>query len=709
MSGLSFSGYVSEHLFLWGNALLHSPDRGRTMEYLLDYDSEAEILLFLVGQDASFAFLNSANEIWYGYISTRIYMKKLRPSVGWDAAYLSGQQIYPTATATTISLFYDSWGMLYELVAFDNSSGAQIERRHINTGAILAYNSYVEGKREMENIEIGLNDEHGDGSVHYQTQSVTPLVECQCPYESIVYDIEQVFHYERTESYFLGAPQLRDSTGGHWNTSLVVYQAIVHFLLSERTAHHTLQKNELAQASHSPFRWWHEDTKAFSAFHEYLFRNNQIESGIHIDPGSYFLYRPDHSCSRPVLPHTVFLDKHDMFRFDVYLRVGLLDINMDLDDLRISLEVSDENILAVETQRWMYPLNSTIRYEVILVDQGALVHQSGPGSSLYPTSVLLQVWHSSSSCFTPDQITSEPEGIHSMDVMLGCPPGRKLVFDLKLSIENLNEQFIYDCPIKTEGRPCLHYHHDFRPLFKLVDFTTGEATLFTGMYTLVVLGGSYISADDITIFSPEKQEKYNNFNKQGQRIWKPIEKESISAGNESTPVYSHTHNGVTWICEQHSPCADVPMLNFPYSPEYYFLIEMSTLGVDTESTYCHYSLQFVVHVHGMDISGNKALVIVAWSFFASVLMVAIFIICNYDNKKLWRRIRSTCQTTDPRVKVVPVASDSSEEVELEVHYREGLNYHPADPSTTSTVIETLLTNDEDYPELPKSGKLMSTC
>ncbi|XP_071508413.1 cation channel sperm-associated protein subunit gamma 1-like [Diadema antillarum] len=609
------------------------PDRGRTMQYLLDYDSEAEILLFLVGQDASFALLNSANE----------------------------------------------------LIAFDNSSGAHIERRHINTGAILAYNSYVEGKQEMENTEIGLNDEHGDGSVHYQTQSVAPLVEYQCPYESIVYDIQQVFHYERTESYFLGAPQLRDSTGGHWNTSLMVYQAI-----------------ELAQASHSPFRWWQEDTEAFSAFHQYLFQNNQIESGIHIDPGSYFLHLPDHSGSRPVLPHTVFLDKHDVFRFDVYLRVGLLDINMDLDDLRISLEVSDETILAVETQRWMYPLNSTIRYEVILADQGALVHQSGPGSSLYPTSVLLQVWHSSSSCFTPDQITSEPEGIHSMDVMLGCPPGRKLVFDLKLSIESLNEQFIYDCPIKMEGRPCLHYHHDFRPLFKLVDFTTGEATLFTGMYTLMVLGGSYISTNDITIFSPENQEKYNNFNKQGQRIWKPIEKESISAGNESTPVYSHTHNGVTWICEQHSPCADVPMLNFPYSPEYYFLIEMSTLGVDTESTYCHYSLQFVVHVHGMDISGNKALVIVAWSFFASVLMVAIFIICNYDNKKLWRRIRSTCQTTDPRVKVVPVASDSSEEVELEVHYREGLNYHPADTSTTSTVIETLLTNDEDYPELPKS-------
>ncbi|XP_030855182.1 cation channel sperm-associated protein subunit gamma 1-like [Strongylocentrotus purpuratus] len=285
-----------------------------------------------------------------------------------------------------------------------------------------------------------------------------------------------------------------------------------------------------------------------------------------------------------------------------------------------------------------------------------------------------------------------------MDIMLGCPPGRKLVFDLQLSIDVLQTTFYYDCPIVKENRPCLHYHDAFRPMFKVVDFTTGEASLFEGLYTLTVLGGSHSSEEDIVLFTPEEQQRYNNLDISGSRILQPVKVESII--NDSIPVYSLHNNTIKWVCKGGSPCSDVPPSKLLRSPEYYFLIEMSNHGVDTDSTYCQYDLQFVVHVHGMDIGSKSAVLIVVWSFVVTILVVCLFIVCNYKERRLWNRLKASCTRRDRTRRVVPVSSDSSEEIELEVHYREGIAHRPIGLSTTSTVIERLVKNDEDYYGFP---------
>ena len=62
-----------------------------------------------------------------------------------------------------------------------------------------------------------------------------------------------------------------------------------------------------------------------------------------------------------------------------------------------------------------------------------------------------------------------------------------------------------------------------------------------------------------------------------------------------------------------------------------------------------------------------------WSFVVSFLFVALFMFCNYDNHKMWKKFKTACR----RAKVEPVRSDSSEEIELNVHYQDGFYQRPA--------------------------------
>nr|XP_054758511.1 uncharacterized protein LOC129264628 [Lytechinus pictus] len=938
LTGLTFSGYVSKHLFFWGNSILHSPDNGKTVYVLLEYTSDSAISIFVVGKDPSFALLNEDQEIWYGEIGDNVYLKKLRPSPGWGRMLrLTGQQLADPShdVFVTISVYYDAWGTLYEFIAYRSSNETDLMRRRIDPGEILANSMYAYAAVELEHDHEGGGGGHGGGGDHgggghggghgeeeeeeegdhhgeeeeeeegdhhgeeeeeeeedhhgeeeeeeeehhgeeeeeeeeehhgeeeeeeeeeeehhgeeeeeeeegeehgeeeeeeeeehhgeeeeeeeeeehhgeeeeeeeeeeehhgeeeeeeeegeehgeeeeeeedehhgeeeeeeeeehhgeeeeeeeeedhhgeeeeeeeeedhhgeeeeeeeedhhgeeeeeeedhhgeeeggHEEEEghdegddegrMSPLLEYECPYSQVNFENLGSFLFERRERYYLAAPQLAESNR-HTEKSLMIYQVIVHHLLEQKDDLQTVKDNEIAEVSHNPFRRWYGETDTYRDFHQYLFRNKDMESSIHIDPYAYHLQPYGNTPEdTKTLPSTIYLDKNEIFEFAISLEISISHGSVDIENLQALVEVSNDELLGIDAHFFKYKLNNTIRYEVTLYDKGALEFQAGPGVDLYPASMLIHVWHSTFSCFIKEGDIFKPEGIYTMDVMLGCPPGRKLVFDLQTSIDILEKRFYYDCPITTENRPCLHYHDVFRPMFKVVDFTTGEASLFTGQYTLKVLGGSDLSEKDIVLFTPEQQQKFNDLDINGARIWQPVDMESII--NDSTPVYSHQSNSIQWICQRGSPCSDVfPSSKRLYSPEYYFLIEMTNYRVDTDSTYCQYDLQFVVHVHGMAIGSKSAVIIVVWSFVGTILAVGVFIACNFNERWLWHSLTSPCTGHEHPSKVVPVSSDSSEEVELAVHYQEGSEERPTGFSTTSTVIESLVRNDEDYHGFP---------
>ena len=50
--------------------------------------------------------------------------------------------------------------------------------------------------------------------------------------------------------------------------------------------------------------------------------------------------------------------------------------------------------------------------------------------------------------------------------------------------------------------------------------------------------------------------------------------------------------------------------------------------------------------------------------------------CNYDNRKMWKRVKAACRPSKKK-EVERVSSDSSEEIELNVHYQDSFYQRPA--------------------------------
>ncbi|XP_030854348.1 uncharacterized protein LOC105445327 [Strongylocentrotus purpuratus] len=410
LTGLTFSGYVSKHLFFWGNSILHSPDNGKTVFVLLEYTSQAAISLFVVGKDPSFALLNTHQEIWYGEIGDNVYLKKLRPSPGWGRMLrLTGQQLEdPSLDSVTVSIYFDSWGTLYEFIAYGSSNQTKLRRRRIDQGEILANSVYSFAMEELQHEHEG--GDHGGEEMIY-LPSVSPLLDYECPYSQVNFENLRSIPFERRERYFLSAPQLAESDK-HTEKSLMIYQVIVHHLLSEKEDLQTIKDNEIAEVTHNPFRKWYGEMDTLRYFYQYLFQNKNLQSGIHIDPDAYYLQpfgnTPEDT---KTLPSTIYLDKHEVFEFAISLELGLTHSSVEIEDLYALVEVSNDDVLGINTHYFEYRLNNTIRYEVTLSDKGALELQASPGVDLYPASVLIHVWHSTFSCFIKEGDIFKPESL----------------------------------------------------------------------------------------------------------------------------------------------------------------------------------------------------------------------------------------------------------------------------------------------------------
>ncbi|XP_072030459.1 cation channel sperm-associated protein subunit gamma 1-like [Amphiura filiformis] len=62
ITGLTFIGLVSQHLFMWGNYLLYSSDGGVSIFLLTQYTSSSQILSLSVSHTNAFAFINDFQE-----------------------------------------------------------------------------------------------------------------------------------------------------------------------------------------------------------------------------------------------------------------------------------------------------------------------------------------------------------------------------------------------------------------------------------------------------------------------------------------------------------------------------------------------------------------------------------------------------------------------------------------------------------------------
>ncbi|XP_032179261.1 cation channel sperm-associated protein subunit gamma isoform X8 [Mustela erminea] len=89
--------------------------------------------------------------------------------------------------------------------------------------------------------------------------------------------------------------------------------------------------------------------------------------------------------------------------------------------------------------------------------------------------------------------------------------------------------------------------------------------------------------------------------------------------------FQNTHRGLhMWLCLENSPCHDT-IPHSIFAPEFFFKVLVSNRGVD-KSTYCDHQLIFLLHIHGLPLSAERALFILMVSFIVFIGLVSLYII-----------------------------------------------------------------------------------
>lgn len=266
-------------------------------------------------------------------------------------------------------------------------------------------------------------------------------------------------------------------------------------------------------------------------------------------------------------------------------------------------------------------------------DGGVKLPQYRPGEGLTPASLRIQIWNSGLSCSTSYGSRGSLQGSYAMAVLLGCPAGRKLVFDPEASKAATGKEH-FCSPV--HGVPCFYFYRDFLPVFKIVDLATGQINQFHGKYGLKIVGGGP-SYDSITGYSQEQQTKYNSktTSSMASLIWASKLK---TLGDN--PVFDSKTNGISWLCGTQSPCADIGP-NFPGNAEYYFKLEFSNRMVDADSSNCDFTIRFLIRVHGLPPgSFNPSSVIVLSCIGILATLILTFYLLKRQDAKLWRQLKS---------------------------------------------------------------------
>ncbi|XP_071963930.1 cation channel sperm-associated protein subunit gamma 1-like [Antedon mediterranea] len=680
---LSLTTYQSTHMFIWGSVILHSNDLGRTIRQLNQYTSISNITLFVSSPNTPhFAILNQLNEVWYGLIGDNVSLMKLKPSSGWSLVHSLANNYHSKElwdVSSTVSIFYDSETVLHELVLFENNGVLYLESHVIPIGRILQHHEF------LENLQLFPVDRSKPTPIVYQSR---------CPFTELSFVYHNRAKYERLEWFQFNAPHLAWQSQIHTADSVKVYQGIVQQMTLQN------EQNLLQPYSHTdPFAKWLSRRQDNTLYNDYMFRNKLLTYGVHVSPTEYKkLYDQDDIMSDQ-LPRRIFLDLFDSYTFSLVLAIDKSELTVfrNLENLRVSVSLSNYSLVHVHTDRQTSYVNNTVTYEITLMDQGQIQHQEAPGQHHHPVTMLLQVWNSNFKCVNPYTVDNDaPQGTYSMSVKLGCPPALKLVFDMASTLEQLvtMHQKPYDCAHPQPDMHCFYYDHPFHPVFKLVDLATGNSTNFTSDYTLTVIGGSETSIDDIKMFSTQDILRHNSQENAGSLIWIPLDEES--RGDGSIPIFSHLHNGIVWRCQDESPCSNVPV-QFPFSPEYYFLIEVSNWDVGKETTNCGYKIQFIIKVHGLQISFYRSLRIMGFTFLVLILTCGLYLWCKEDDWKNWKCISNVIFSKNV---VIPVVEESSSSI---LHVDDSSQESDAESSSSEHLMEVVEGNPEILKMITPSG------
>ncbi|ELV13956.1 Cation channel sperm-associated protein subunit gamma, partial [Tupaia chinensis] len=592
--GLSYNPY-SSLLFIWGNFLLLSYD-SEDFIYLADFPKEQFIKYLVSSFRGDMVIVTENEEIWYYQESSyRVY--QLFPSKGWEV-HLSLQLMHQSSeyasNTTMLTLFYED-SELYQLVYLQDGSEGRLTKRLLPVEKILSY-------QQLEN-HYQLKQQG-----NYSALTFTNL----CPFTVLrLRDLPKPQRFTRQERYRARAPYVLDLSGFHSEDSLAVYQGLVYYLLWL----HSKYDKPYADPVHDPtWRWW-KNKKQDKDYYFYLASNRRSVGGVHIDMDSYEKIYDLKSESK--LPKHIFLDKGTVYSFSILLSSREHNFKAKPtfgtafqveSQLELGVVLAHPRCIDVEVLQKVFINRNSVLFSIKIKDKMLCYDQGLSGHHLMKTSMTLKVVGTSGNCFKSTNVGDSMQGNLMMPMYIGCPPGKRLAFDITYTLEysRMRNKHYFDCVHKDPEMPCFLFRDMFYPFFLIQDLVTGDSGSFTGSYVLKVVGGGP-TLSGLRDYSEEEIYRYNSpLNKTNSLIW--------------TTTTSRTTKDLAFhILSYESQGIDI------FAPEFFFKVLVSNRDVD-ESTYCDYQLTFLLHIHGLPLSAKRALFILTVSSSIFLGLVLLYII-----------------------------------------------------------------------------------
>uniref|UniRef100_G1NWW6 Cation channel sperm associated auxiliary subunit gamma n=1 Tax=Myotis lucifugus TaxID=59463 RepID=G1NWW6_MYOLU len=601
--GMSYNSF-NNLLFIWGNFLLQSYDTENFI-YLANFPKELSIKYMVNSFHGDIAIVTETEEIWY-LVEGSYHVYKLFPSKGWNV-YISLQVMQQSSLyashETMVTLFYED-SNLYQLVYLVNNQQGQLIKRLVPVEQLLMHQQ--------------LSDPY---SLQQQKSHLELSFTNFCPFTVMrLRDLPDQKTYTRQELYRAQPPHILEPSGFHTENSLAVYQGLVYYLLWLHSKYH---KPYADPVHDSTWRWW-KNKKQDQDYYYYLVSNGKSAGNVHIDMANYkkvYDVKTEYQ-----LPERIFLDKGTSYSFSIFLTARGHSIKNELEpgnlfqllsQVDLGVVLADPSCIEAVVKQQVLIKRNSVLFRVMLRDKSVCFDQGISGHHLMKTAMLVKVVGSAGHCVQNTIQGLRMQGNLMVPVLIGCPPGKRLAFDITYTLQynNLQNRHYFDCVHVDPEMPCFLFRDIFHPFFLIQDLVTGESGSFEGSWTTRAAQGPP------THTPPAPPRFHGPLLSTYSLIW--TTKNSTATKDLAFNIMSH-NMGIEWLCLENSPCHDtVPHSIF--APEFFFKVLVSNRGVD-KSTYCDYQLTFLLHLHGLPLNAKRALFILMVSTSVFLGLVILYII-----------------------------------------------------------------------------------
>nr|XP_056701746.1 cation channel sperm-associated auxiliary subunit gamma-like [Euleptes europaea] len=610
--GLAFNPFTMI-LYIWGNVVLQSHDMVNYV-YLSSFPSTSFIKYFVHSYQGHYACVTDKEEIWVSLEGSSVLIQ-LHPSKPWnlysDLQIIRKSPEYGNMEAM-ISVFYDPDGLKQLLYLEDEHGKARVIKRRVPLNHVLTYRQLISAPYHQMTYE-------GKEYIRFTHR---------CPFAVMrIVDQPAPQRFTRMEHYSTQPPDVMDPTKFHDPKSLSVYQGLIFQLLWLHSAYN----RPYADPVHDPtWRWW-KNKEQDAEYYFYVAANRNSSGGVYVNMKNYvkvYNLRAQHE-----LPPQIYLDKNNTYTFWVFLSIRTAKQSMgesaaenSLNSMWVTVILSHPKYFVAKLERQELISRGSVLYEVTVADTGLFPNQDLSGKNLLKGSIILKVAHSSVNCYHYTSKGPRLKGYKTMGVNVGCPPGKRLAFDITGTLQyttKKNKRY-FDCVNPDPEMPCFFFSDVFNPSFLIQDMVTGHSGPFEGSYIFKVIGGGPFSEKEIRYFSNQEILLYNSVHGSITQslIWLREDNSDNQTNTEGFHILSGANFGIMFVCQKNSPCYDIVPKDMT-TPDYFFVVKVSNRDVD-QTTYCDYALEFTIHVHGLRLSPSRAIFLMKVSLGSLVGLVLAY-------------------------------------------------------------------------------------